>query len=589
MVLVMVVVVAGRDDEATPPTTTIPVGGTLRIGVVGPAVATDPALLVATDAGSAMVDDLLWSRLTATDPTTAAPVPSLAESWEASADLTRFTFRLRPDAVFSDGSPITATDVAASLTRVAALGAASLASGPLSTVQGYAEAPSGGLSGSPPPTPPPSRSSSPSRSPTCPPSSPLPPTAWCRPRSPAASVRPCPARRAGPTRWRPRTPAGMRLQRAPATPSDRPSRPRRDQPVRHRGRRGRCVRRRCPRPGALGRRSDRRTWSRPASAWCGSSPAAAVWWIAADTTDPTLSSVELRRGIAHAADRAAIVVTSLPGRRLLDGVVPPQVPGGTDGACGPPARSTRPRRRRRWPWPSPQERRPSYSTGRTPRGRPGPSPPSPRPSSTAGLPRPRAAGRWPTTGPQVLSPDKQLFWFGWVGLAPTPEAYLPALFLSGSPDDVTGLSDPAVDAAIRAARATADPEARAGPVGRSRAAGARSHAGRPARPGPERGGPVGLGAGVRATARRHVRHRPALARRSLRRRAGRRHRVDDQRPGARVAGRCPSPARPRPPSVSTGSRSCERAAACSTTSPGRWPRRSAGSCSAATARASRRC
>jgi ABC-type oligopeptide transport system substrate-binding subunit len=62
---------------------------------------------------------------------------------------------------------------------------------------------------------------------------------------------------------------------------------------------------------------------------------------------------------------------------------------------------------------------------------------------------------------QVLTADRQLFWFGWVGVAATPEAYLPALFLSGSPDNVTGLVSPEVDAAIRTAQATADPSERA--------------------------------------------------------------------------------------------------------------------------------
>ncbi len=64
------------------------------------------------------------------------------------------------------------------------------------------------------------------------------------------------------------------------------------------------------------------------------SPAAALWWIAADTTDPVLSSVELRRGLGHVADRSAIVIADLPGRRLLDGLFPPQLPGGVDKACG---------------------------------------------------------------------------------------------------------------------------------------------------------------------------------------------------------------------------------------------------------------
>ena len=37
--------------------------------------------------------------------------PLLAESWTANADNTQFTFTLRPDAVFSDGSPVEAKDV----------------------------------------------------------------------------------------------------------------------------------------------------------------------------------------------------------------------------------------------------------------------------------------------------------------------------------------------------------------------------------------------------------------------------------------------------------------------------------------------
>ena len=45
-------------------------------------------------------------------------MPSLAESFEASEDATEFTFTLRGDAVFSDGSPVEAADVAFSLNRV---------------------------------------------------------------------------------------------------------------------------------------------------------------------------------------------------------------------------------------------------------------------------------------------------------------------------------------------------------------------------------------------------------------------------------------------------------------------------------------
>ncbi|GIJ79182.1 peptide/nickel transport system substrate-binding protein [Micromonospora phaseoli] len=46
------------------------------------------------------------------------PVPALAESYEASADATTFTFKLRSGVTFSDGSPLTADDVVFSLNRL---------------------------------------------------------------------------------------------------------------------------------------------------------------------------------------------------------------------------------------------------------------------------------------------------------------------------------------------------------------------------------------------------------------------------------------------------------------------------------------
>lgn len=46
------------------------------------------------------------------------PVPDLAASYTASADAKVFTFKLRPDAVFSDGTPVTSADVMFSLNRV---------------------------------------------------------------------------------------------------------------------------------------------------------------------------------------------------------------------------------------------------------------------------------------------------------------------------------------------------------------------------------------------------------------------------------------------------------------------------------------
>lgn len=46
------------------------------------------------------------------------PVPALAESWEESEDGTTWTYRMRDDAVWSDGTPLTANDAAYTLQRI---------------------------------------------------------------------------------------------------------------------------------------------------------------------------------------------------------------------------------------------------------------------------------------------------------------------------------------------------------------------------------------------------------------------------------------------------------------------------------------
>ncbi|NBC28888.1 MAG: peptide ABC transporter substrate-binding protein [Spirochaetes bacterium] len=50
----------------------------------------------------------LFEGLVRYDPRTAEPLPAGAESWEVSEDGTVYTFKLREDAVWSDGTPITA-------------------------------------------------------------------------------------------------------------------------------------------------------------------------------------------------------------------------------------------------------------------------------------------------------------------------------------------------------------------------------------------------------------------------------------------------------------------------------------------------
>ncbi|WP_432839889.1 ABC transporter substrate-binding protein [Dactylosporangium sp. CA-092794] len=64
--------------------------------------------------GQAMYDTLLTFK--GSDVT--KPVPDLAESYTATPDGKTFTFKLRTDAKFSDGTPVTSADVVFSLTRV---------------------------------------------------------------------------------------------------------------------------------------------------------------------------------------------------------------------------------------------------------------------------------------------------------------------------------------------------------------------------------------------------------------------------------------------------------------------------------------
>jgi peptide/nickel transport system substrate-binding protein len=61
-----------------------------------------------------LMHDPLWDR-----DANFQPVPWLAQNWEMSADASTWTFHLRPDLTFSDGSPITSSDVQASFNYLA--------------------------------------------------------------------------------------------------------------------------------------------------------------------------------------------------------------------------------------------------------------------------------------------------------------------------------------------------------------------------------------------------------------------------------------------------------------------------------------
>jgi peptide/nickel transport system substrate-binding protein len=69
-----------------------------------------------------LIDHAMYSTLlTFAGDDVKKPVPDLASSYTASADGKVYTFKLRKDAVFSDGTPVTSADVVFSLNRVANL------------------------------------------------------------------------------------------------------------------------------------------------------------------------------------------------------------------------------------------------------------------------------------------------------------------------------------------------------------------------------------------------------------------------------------------------------------------------------------
>lgn len=132
----------GGDDDAdrsntttTSPPGEIVDGGSVRLGLAGPPVA-DPALANLASPSDLLVLDLLHDGLTRLDDA-GVPQPALAASWRSNASLTAWRFTLDPDAAFASGRRITATDVIASLERIAQAGDTSLAALRLETIVGF--------------------------------------------------------------------------------------------------------------------------------------------------------------------------------------------------------------------------------------------------------------------------------------------------------------------------------------------------------------------------------------------------------------------------------------------------------------------
>ena len=95
----------------------VPAAGADAIRIATPYQATTLDPMKSASSGNLEVYGQLYSRLLRRDPESGELQPGLAETWEMSEDGTTYTFKLG-DAKFSDGSPITADDVAFSLERV---------------------------------------------------------------------------------------------------------------------------------------------------------------------------------------------------------------------------------------------------------------------------------------------------------------------------------------------------------------------------------------------------------------------------------------------------------------------------------------
>ncbi|MDG3575944.1 ABC transporter substrate-binding protein [Rhizobium sp. YJ-22] len=110
-------------------------GGHLKLGLKGGA--TSDTLDPATYSASVLfVVGRLWGdTLIESDPKTGAALPSIATAWEPSADASVWTFKLRNDVAFHDGTKMTPADIVATLKRHADANSKSGALGLLSSLK----------------------------------------------------------------------------------------------------------------------------------------------------------------------------------------------------------------------------------------------------------------------------------------------------------------------------------------------------------------------------------------------------------------------------------------------------------------------
>lgn len=114
--------VAQPTEQVSPPTQAAQSGGNVfRISLTWDAASLDPSLTYGSWAGDLMLR-MSYDTLVRMRGQPWKPEMLLAESYESNSDFTEWTFHLRKNAVFHDGSPVTAADVQWSWARVFKLG-----------------------------------------------------------------------------------------------------------------------------------------------------------------------------------------------------------------------------------------------------------------------------------------------------------------------------------------------------------------------------------------------------------------------------------------------------------------------------------